>query len=88
MRTPAERQNPIVARAIAARRAEGKIPARFVQSLKDHARNEELIAKKKKPEKLRSTFDFDIWGEKGIFQLYSFDLSSHFTFSIIQEMRW
>lgn len=65
VRTPAERRDPLVARVLAERRAQGKIPARFVQSMRDHAKAVEQRSMRKKPEKLRSSFDFDLWGSKG-----------------------
>lgn len=48
------------------RRAKGKIPTRFLQSMKHHQENVEALAKKKKPERLRTTFDFDLWGDAGM----------------------
>ena len=33
--------------------------------MRDHAKNVERISRKPKPEKLRSKFDFDLWGQKG-----------------------
>lgn len=48
------------------KRASGKIPNRFARSMRDHQKNVEQLANKKKAEKLRSTFDFDLWGEKGL----------------------
>jgi len=47
------------------RRAQGKIPKRLQQSMKDYHTNVEKLAKKSKPEKLRSKFDFDLWGSEG-----------------------
>ena len=47
------------------KRAQGKIPTKYVQSMRDHQKNVERLAQKAKPEKLRSKFDFDLWGEQG-----------------------
>ena len=35
--------------------------------MSDHQKNEEKLANKKKPERLRTNFDFDLWGEKGLY---------------------
>ena len=48
------------------RRARGKIATRFVQSMKHHQENVDALANKKKPERLRTVFDFDLWGETGM----------------------
>ena len=48
------------------RRAKGKIPTRFVQSMQHYQKNVEELANKKKREKLRTTFDFDLWGDTGM----------------------
>ena len=65
MRLPEERYDPRLKKLSDERRALGKIPHRHVQSMTHHKQNAENLAKKSKPEKLRSTFDFDLWGEHG-----------------------
>lgn len=47
------------------RRAQGKIPKRLKQSMEHYQANVEKLAQKSKPEKLRSKFDFDLWGSEG-----------------------
>lgn len=65
MRLPQERGDPLLRKIMEEKRAKGKIPTRFLQSMKHHQEKVELLANKKKREKLRSNFDFDLWGEKG-----------------------
>nr|CAG4641749.1 EOG090X07H9 [Eurycercus lamellatus] len=65
VRLPEERGDPLLRKFMEAKRAKGEIPNRFLQSMKHHQEKVEELANKKKPEKLRSTFDFDLWGEKG-----------------------
>lgn len=65
VRLPEERYDPRLKKLSDERRALGKIPHRHVQSMTHHKQNAENLAKKSKPEKLRSTFDFDLWGEHG-----------------------
>lgn len=47
------------------KRARGEILTRYKNSMRDHQKNLEKLANKKKPERLRTNFDFDLWGEKG-----------------------
>nr|SVE86167.1 EOG090X07H9 [Daphnia similis]SVE86795.1 EOG090X07H9 [Daphnia similis]SVE87421.1 EOG090X07H9 [Daphnia similis]SVE88048.1 EOG090X07H9 [Daphnia similis] len=65
VRLPEERGDPLLRKVMEERRAKGKIPTRFLQSMKHHQENVEALAKKKKPERLRTTFDFDLWGDAG-----------------------
>nr|CAG4648689.1 EOG090X07H9 [Polyphemus pediculus] len=65
VRTPQERGDPLLKKIEEERRAKGKIPIRFLNSMKDHQKNVEKLAEKPKPERLRSNFDFDMWGDKG-----------------------
>ena len=66
MRLPQERGDPLLRKIMEERRAKGKIPTRFVQSMQHHKKNVEELANKKKREKLRTTFDFDLWGDTGM----------------------
>jgi hypothetical protein len=66
VRLPEERGDPLLRKVMEERRARGKIATHFVQSMKHHQENVEALANKKKPERLRTTFDFDIWGEAGM----------------------
>nr|SVE74226.1 EOG090X07H9 [Daphnia barbata] len=65
VRRPEERGDPLLRKIMEEKRANGKIPTRFLQSMKHHQENVEALAKKKKPERLRTTFDFDLWGDVG-----------------------
>lgn len=65
VRKPEERIDPLMKKIQDERRAQGKIPKRLQQSMKDYQTNVEKLAKKSKPEKLRSKFDFDLWGSEG-----------------------
>nr|SVE83699.1 EOG090X07H9 [Daphnia pulex] len=65
VRLPEERGDPLLRKVMEERRARGKIATHFVQSMKHHQENVEALVNKKKPERLRTTFDFDIWGEAG-----------------------
>nr|SVE75168.1 EOG090X07H9 [Daphnia dolichocephala] len=65
VRLPEERGDPLLRKIMEEKRANGKIPTRFLQSMKHHQENVEALAKKKKPERLRTTFDFDLWGDAG-----------------------
>nr|CAG4647956.1 EOG090X07H9 [Moina brachiata]SVE93052.1 EOG090X07H9 [Moina brachiata] len=66
VRTTEERADPLILKIKQQRRAEGKIPRKYVQSIKDRQKSKEEYAQKtKKPERLRTTFDFDLWGDKG-----------------------
>ena len=69
MRLPQERGDPLLRKIMEEKRAQGKIPKRFLQSMKDHQKSVEAYANKKKPERLRSNFDFDLWGAKGMFSM-------------------
>ena len=64
VRKPEERIDPLMKKIQDERRAQGKIPKRLQQSMKDYQTNMEKLAKKSKPEKLRSKFDFDLWGSE------------------------
>ena len=65
MRLPEERGDPLLRKHMEDKRARGEIPNRFLRSMRDHQKKAEEVASKKMPEKLRSSFDFDLWGEKG-----------------------
>nr|SVE76428.1 EOG090X07H9 [Daphnia longispina] len=65
VRLPEERGDPLLRKVMEERRARGKIATRFVQSMKHHQENVDALANKKKPERLRTVFDFDLWGEAG-----------------------
>nr|CAG4642559.1 EOG090X07H9 [Evadne anonyx] len=65
VRLPEERIDPLIKKIQDQRRAQGKIPKNLLQSMKDHKAHTAKLAKKAKPEKLRSKFDFDLWGSQG-----------------------
>nr|CAG4637063.1 EOG090X07H9 [Ceriodaphnia reticulata]SVE72979.1 EOG090X07H9 [Ceriodaphnia reticulata] len=65
VRLPQERGDPLLRKIMEERRANGKIPSRFIQSMKHHQEKVQELANKKKREKLRTTFDFDLWGDAG-----------------------
>jgi len=67
VRLPEERVDPLMKKIQDERRAKGKIPKRLAQSMKDYQTNVDKLAVKSKPEKLRSKFDFDLWGSQGDF---------------------
>lgn len=62
---PEERGDPLLRQYMENLRASGKIPNRFANSMRDHQKNVDKLAQKPKRERLRSKFDFDLWGEKG-----------------------
>ncbi len=66
VRLPQERGDPLLRKIMEERRANGKIPTRFIQSMKHHQEKVEELSNKKKREKLRTTFDFDLWGDAGM----------------------
>nr|CAG4646308.1 EOG090X07H9 [Macrothrix elegans] len=61
----AEERDLLVKKIVEKRIADGKIPIKLAQSLKDRQKSKEQRAKKGKASKLRTKFDFDLWGEKG-----------------------
>ena len=65
VRLPEERGDPKLREYMENLRASGKIPNRFANSMRDHQKNTEKLAQKPKRERLRSNFDFDLWGGKG-----------------------
>lgn len=65
VRLPEERGDPLLRQYMENLRARGKLPIRFANSIRDHQKNVEKLAQKPKRERLRSKFDFDLWGEKG-----------------------
>nr|CAG4640913.1 EOG090X07H9 [Eulimnadia texana] len=65
VRLPEERRDPLVVRVQKERRAMGKIPKRIAQSIADREKAKERAKNKAPSEKLRSKFDFDLWGKDG-----------------------